>query len=346
MCAKILPMGVPLTNGTPETVAIVAFDGISVFEMAVGCEVFGIDRSDMGLPNYELRVCGADPVPLRTKAGFLMEPAYDLGALEEARTVIVPAWRNVHEEPPAHLTEAVAAAHARGARIASFCSGAFVLAAAGLLDGRRATTHWMFARDFARRFPAVVLDPSVLYVDSGHGIYTSAGTAAAVDLCLHLVRLDHGANVANMFARRMVVPAHRDGGQAQYVEAPVPVSRDDRLAGTLDWALANLEGALTVEKLAAHANMSPRTFARRFLAATGSTPLRWLVLQRVARTQRLLETTDLSIEQIAARCGFGSPATLRAHFGQQVGTSPSGYRHAFRGVLGGSPQREKLAQAG
>ncbi|HYZ01228.1 MAG TPA: helix-turn-helix domain-containing protein [Candidatus Binatia bacterium] len=314
-------------------VAIVAFDGISVFEMAVGCEVFGVDRSDMGLPNYELRVCGADPGALRTKAGFLMEPVHDLRALEEARTVIVPAWRNVHEDPPAHLTEAIAAAHTRGARIASFCSGAFVLAAAGLLDGRRATTHWMYAQDFARRFPDVVLDPSVLYVDSGHGIYTSAGTAAAVDLCLHLVRLDHGAHVANMFARRMVVPAHRDGGQAQYVEAPVPVSRDDRLAGTLDWALANLEQALTVEKLAAHASMSPRTFARRFLAATGSTPLRWLVLQRVARTQRLLETTDLSIEQIAARCGFGSPATLRAHFGQQVGTSPSGYRIAFQGEL-------------
>jgi transcriptional regulator GlxA family with amidase domain len=329
----MLPTRTDAGGATSDTVAIVAFDGISVFEMAVGCEVFGIDRSDMNLPNYELRVCGADPAPLRTKAGFLIQPAHDLRALDGARTVIVPAWRNVDEEPPAHLVEAVRAAHKRGARIASFCSGAFVLAAAGLLDGRRATTHWMYAADFARRHPNVELDPSVLYVDSGHGVHTSAGTAAAVDLCLHLVRLDHGAHVANMFARRMVVPPHRDGGQAQYVEAPVPLSTDDRLAETLDWALANLDRALTVDALAEHASMSPRTFARRFLAATGSTPLRWLVLQRVARTQRLLETTELSVEQIAARCGFGSPATLRAHFSQQVGTSPTGYRLAFRGEL-------------
>jgi transcriptional regulator GlxA family with amidase domain len=220
-------------------------------------------------------------------------------------------------------------AHRRGARLASFCSGAFILAAAGLLDGTRATTHWMHARDLAREYPDVDVDPGVLYVGDGQ-VWTSAGTAAAIDLCLHFVRSDHGAEIANVVARRMVVPAHRDGGQAQYVQAPVPeCDGDGELAGTLDWAVTHLDRDLSVEDLARRANMSPRTFARRFKAATGTTPLQWLLTQRVVLAQRLLEGTDLPVEIVAGQCGFGSSATLRQHFTRVVGTAPLAYRRAF-----------------
>ena len=314
-----------------HTVCVVAFDGISIFEMAVACEVFGVDRSEMGLPNYRLVVCGLEEPPLRTSAGFLLHPQHRLVAIDEADTVVVPGWRDLAERPPEQFLAALRRAHGRGVRIASVCTGAFVLAAAGLLDGRRVTTHWMYTHRLARQFPAIDVDPSVLYVDAGDGIYTSAGTAAGVDLCLHLVRLDHGAQVANMFARRMVVHPHRDGGQAQFVEMPMPVAPGDRrLAATLGWALEHIDQPLTVDQMAARASMSPRTFARRFLASTGSTPLRWLLLQRVAAAQRMLETAELSIEEIAERCGFGSAAAFRLHFGRQVGTSPTAYRAAFR----------------
>jgi transcriptional regulator GlxA family with amidase domain len=231
--------------------------------------------------------------------------------------------------PSAELLAALRAAHERGARLVSFCSGAFVYAAAGLLDGRPATTHWMYADRLAERHPAVQIDKSVLYVDAGQ-ILTSAGTAAAIDLCLHLVRVDHGADLANGVARRMVVPPQRDGGQAQYVEAPVPAcAGGDPLVATLDWAVEHLDEQHTVETLARRAMMSPRTFARRFVAATGTTPLQWLLRQRVLLAQRLLETTDESIERIAHRAGFGSAAVLRTHFQRHVGTSPMGYRRAF-----------------
>jgi transcriptional regulator GlxA family with amidase domain len=313
-----------------HTVAVVAFDDISVFEMAVACEVFGIDRSDMGLPNYRLIVCGLEPGPLRTKAGFTMRPAKSLRALERADTIIVPAWRDVEEPPPARLLSSLRRAHARGARIASLCSGAFVLAAAGLLDGRRATTHWMYAAKLAERYPKVLLDPAVLYVEDGN-VYTSAGTAAGIDLCLHLVRNDHGAEVANMFARRMVVAPHRDGGQAQYLQRPMRVDADDdAIARTMEWALGHLEDPLTVEDLAHRAGLPPRTYARRFRSSTGTTPYAWLLHQRVLLAQRLLETTDHSVERIAQECGFGSPATLRFHFERAVRVPPLLYRRAFR----------------
>jgi transcriptional regulator GlxA family with amidase domain len=222
-------------------------------------------------------------------------------------------------------------AHRRGARLASLCSGAFILAAAGLLDGQRATTHWMYARQLAAMYPAVDVDPGVLYVGSD-GVWTSAGTAAAIDLCLHFVRIDHGAEVANVVARRMVVPAHRDGGQAQYVEAPVPAAGgfDDPLGHTLDWAVNHLDEDLTVERLAHRATMSPRTFARRFKAATGTTPLQWVLTQRIVLAQRLLEGTDVPVEVVARQAGFGSAATLRLHFARNVGTAPLAYRHHFR----------------
>jgi transcriptional regulator GlxA family with amidase domain len=313
-------------------VAVLVFPPVSVFELAVACEVFGIDRQEMGVPSYDVRVCSYDEPPFTTNgAGFTIDTPHRLETLAWADTIIVPGWPSPKKGlPPPDVCDALRRAHRRGVRFASLCSGAYVLAAAGLLDGARATTHWMYADDFARRFPQIDVDPGVLYV--GHGqVWTSAGTAAAIDLCLHFVRMDHGAEVANVVARRMVVPAHRDGGQAQYVQAPVPETcSDDDLAVTLDWAVQHLDRELGVEDLARRARMSPRTFARRFKLATGTTPLQWLLTQRVVLAQRLLEGTDLPIETVAGRCGFGSAATLRQHFGRVVGTSPVAYRQTFR----------------
>lgn len=316
--------------GSRRTVAVVVYDRLAVFEMAVPCEVFGIDRSAMGGPTYGLFICAAEPPPLRTSEGnFTVDTPFDLSHLARADTVVMPAWRDVHEKPPEHLLDALRAAHERGTRIASLCSGAFVLAHAGLLDGKRATTHWMYASLMAQMFPKIDVDPSVLYIDEGQ-VLTAAGTAAGIDLCLHMVRQDHGAEAANLFARRMVVPPHRSGGQAQYVEAPVPMKTDDPLGETMTWAVGQLSEPLTVEAMAAHAHLSSRTFARQFLAMTGTSPLRWLLVQRVAAAQRLLETGDLPIERVAEACGLGSAANLRLHFGRVVGTSPTAYRKAFK----------------
>jgi len=316
-----------------DTVAVVVFNNIAPFEFAVACEVFGTDRSDMGLPGYDLLVCSAEPPPLVAKGGlFRMEAPYGLEALQRAGTVIVPAAAGHPERQPAgeQLLQALREAHDRGARIVSVCSGAFILAEAGLLDGRRATTHWMYAELLARRYPRVTVDPKVLYVHDGN-VFTSAGTAAGIDLCLYLVRLDHGADVANMIARRMVVPPHRDGGQAQYVDLPMPqLDEDTALADTLHWAAAHLDEDLTVERLARLAHMSPRTFARRFLAAAGATPHQWLLSQRMLLAQRLLETTELPVEIVASRSGLGSAATLRQHFQRRLSTTPQGYRRTFQ----------------
>ena len=313
-----------------HTVAVAIFDGTPVFETGVACEVFGIDRSAMGVPNYRLRVCAIDPSPVRTGGGFSILTDHGIAQVRRADTIVVPGWKDFDRPVPAEFLRALRSAHARGARIISFCSGSFVLAAAGLLDERRATTHWMHVDALATRFPQVRWDPSVLYIDDGSGIFTAAGTAAGIDLCLHLVRQDHGTEVANVVARRMVVPPHRDGGQAQFVEAPLPsVPSDVGLSQTLEWATANLDDALTVEALARHARVSPRTFARRFKAAVGETPLQWVLHQRVLAARRLLESTDLGIDLIASRVGFGSAASLRVHFARVVGTSPTAYRSAF-----------------
>jgi transcriptional regulator GlxA family with amidase domain len=244
--------------------------------------------------------------------------------------VIVPASAHDDEQPTPELIDALQRAHRRGARMMSVCSGAFTLAAAGLLDGRRATTHWMHADELARRYPSIDVDPKVLYVDEGD-VLTSAGTAAGIDLCLHVVRQDLGADVANAVARRMVVPPHRDGGQAQFVDQPVARCADeDPLSGVLGWMLEHLDEPLTVEDLARRSTMSPRTFARRFRAVTGTTPLQWLLSQRVLLAQRLLETSDDPVELIATRCGFGTAAGLRQHFQRSTGTSPMAYRRTFR----------------
>jgi transcriptional regulator GlxA family with amidase domain len=314
-----------------HTVAAVVTHGVSPFELSVACEVFGLDRSEIHDPWYRFLVCAAVEPPVRTKgtSGVTLDTPYRLVDLEQADTVVIPMWVP-DVEPGAELVDALRAAYARGARLLSFCSGAFLLAHAGLLDGRRATTHWIFAEELASRFPEVEVEPDVLYVVDGR-VMTSAGTAAAIDLCLHLVRLDHGAEVANAVARRMVVPPHRDGGQAQYIQAPVPTYTDetDPFRDTLDWAIEHLDEPLTVEVLARRAATSPRTFARRFVAATGTTPLQWLLRQRVLLAQRILETTDEPVERIATRCGFGTAAGMRVHFQRQVGTSPMAYRRTF-----------------
>ena len=316
----------------PHRVAVLVFDHVPAFELAVPCEVWGIDRAAMGVPRAEVRVCTGDPTPLQTDFGFTVSPNHGLEALQWADTIVVPGSPRPLEEnrPAADVIGALQRARGRGARIASLCSGAFTLAAAGLLDGRRATTHWMHGELFRERFPTVTLDPSVLYVGDD-GIYTSAGTAAGIDLCLHLVRVDHGAEVANTVARRMVVPPHREGGQAQYVETPLPeIGREDPLASVVAWAMAHLDRELSVNDLARRAFMAPRTFARRFRSTMGSTPLQWLLHQRVALAQRLLETTDLPVDLVARRAGFGSAPSLRQHFGRLVGTSPQAYRRRFR----------------
>ena len=312
--------------------AVALSHGVSPFALGVACEVFGVDRSYLGVDWYRFKECAVDAPPVQTEAGFTVDAPWGLDALARADTIVVPPPGRVTEPRP-QLLAALRRAHARGARILSVCTGAFALAAAGLLDGRRATTHWMYAEDLARRFPEVDVDPGVLYVDDGD-ILTSAGSAAGIDLCLHVVRSDFGAEIATQVARDMVVPPHRDGGQAQFIDTPVPEigegSGGDRFAATLEWAQAHVDRPLSVEDLARRAAMSPRTLARRFVERTGTTPRQWLLRQRVLLAQRLLETTDLSVDVVATRCGLGSAANLRAQFQRAVHTSPSAYRRTFR----------------
>jgi transcriptional regulator GlxA family with amidase domain len=313
-------------------VVILVTQGVPPFELGVACEVFGLERPEIADPwPYTVTLASPDAPPLRTNVGFAVIDVEPLRALDRADTIVIPAWPGTaHRVPDDATVAALRRAHKRGARLLSVCSGAFLLAHAGLLDGRRATTHWMYTDELTSHFPAVAVDPHVLYVDEGT-VLTSAGTAAGIDLCLHVVRADQGADFANAVARRMVVPPHRDGGQAQFVAAPVQESCDvDSVAATLDWALARLDEPLTVEALARQSLMSPRTFARRFRAATGTTPLQWLLRQRILLAQQLLERSDVAIEVIATRCGFGSAAALRTHFRRFVGTSPLAYRRTFR----------------
>ena len=327
-----------------HTVAALVHHGVSPFELSVACEVFGLDRSELVDPWYRLIICSLVEGPVKASAaeGLSFNTPFGVADLDQADTIVVPNWKP-GAEPRPELAEALLAAHDDGARIISFCSGAFLLAAVGLLDGRPATTHWNYAAELAERYPLVDVAADVLYVIDGR-VMTSAGTAAAIDLCLHVVRSDHGAEVANAVARRMVVPPHRDGGQAQYVEAPIPPigEVDDPMRRTIDWALANLAEPLTVEVLARQAATSPRTFARRFVAITGTTPLRWLLQQRVLLAQRLLETTDLPVERIATDCGFGTPAGMRLHFQRHVGTSPLAYRRTFRAASSSLASAERL----
>ncbi|MEU1105962.1 helix-turn-helix domain-containing protein [Streptomyces tibetensis] len=308
------------------TVALAATDGMLHFELSLAHEVFAAAPAGVTAPWYDLTVCG----PTAVQVGrFRLEPDAGLDRLRQAGTVIVPGWADLDEEPPAQLVDAVREAHEAGARVASLCTGAFVLAAAGLLDGRRATTHWAHTEALAARHPRVEVDPDVLYVDNG-SVLTSAGKAAALDLCLHLVRLDLGSSVANAVARRLVVPPHRAGGQAQFVTAPVPEQDDHPLAALFPWIIERLDQPLTVEDLARRAGMSSRHLGRHFRAVTGTTPLQWLLTQRIRHAQELLEKTDDGVDTIAAATGMGTATTLRRHFNRTVGVPPDAYRRTFR----------------
>lgn len=311
-----------------DTVAVVLIDEFAPFEFGVLCEVFGIDRTEEGVPPIEFRVCAETPgVPLRSSVGVPMVPQLGLDALVGADLVALPAYR-IRDEYPAEVLAALRAAAARGSTLLSVCSGAFLLAATGLLDGRRCTTHWAHVDEFAERFPAAKLDPDVLFVDDGD-IVTSAGTAAGIDACLHLVRRELGTAPATAIARRMVVPPQRDGGQRQFVDLPIPECTADSLQPTLAWLVEHLREDHTVADLARRANLSERTFARRFVAETGTTPHRWLTMQRVLHARRLLEETELGIDDIAQEAGFGTAALLRHHFHRIVGVAPHDYRRTF-----------------
>ncbi|RPK83548.1 MULTISPECIES: helix-turn-helix domain-containing protein [Streptomyces] len=313
-----------------EVVAVLLFSGGPIFESSIPLSVFGIDRQDAGVPRYRLLVCGGEEGPLRTTGGLELTAPYGLEAISRAGTVVVPAWRSITSPPPAEALDALRRAHEEGARIVGLCTGAFVLAAAGLLDGRPATTHWMYAPTLAKRYPSVHVDPRELFVDDGD-VLTSAGTAAGIDLCLHIVRTDHGTEAAGALARRLVVPPRRSGGQERYLDRSLPEEiGSDPLAEVVAWALEHLHEQFDVETLAARAYMSRRTFDRRFRSLTGSAPLQWLITQRVLQAQRLLETSDYSVDEVAGRCGFRSPVALRGHFRRQLGSSPAAYRAAYR----------------
>lgn len=316
-----------------STVAMLAFDDISLFHLSVPCLVFGENGADAGMPPLTLKVCAAEPGLLRSTAGIGVHAPFDLDDLDDAGTVIVPSWRDPTQPAPQPMLDALRKAHAGGARIVGLCLGAFVLADAGLLDGRSATTHWLRADLFAQRYPAVGLDRDVLYVDEGD-VVTSAGTAAGLDCCLHLLRSDWGAEVANRVARRMVLAPHRQGGQAQFIQQSLPVSgAGNRLSQVLDGVLATLDQPHSLDDLAARAAMGRRTFTRHFHKITGITVGQWLLNQRLALAQRLLETTDRSIDAVAADAGMGSAASLRQHFAATFNVSPSAYRRQFGPAL-------------
>ena len=309
--------------------AVPVLDGVSPFELGVLCEVFGIDRTAHGGPRFDFWVCSERPGELlATKTGFSVSAPNDFARLDEADLVAVPASMAGRPYPP-ELLAALRRAVDRGAWVLSVCSGAFVLGAAGLLDNRRCTTHWMYAAALADQVPSAVVDPDVLFVVDGT-VITSAGTAAGIDACLHLVRIELGSAVASTIARRMVVPPQRDGGQRQYVEAPVPDVPAETLQPLLAWALEHLDDDLSVERLAARALLSQRTFARRFRAETGTTPLHWVVGQRVLLARQLLEDTKLPVDEVAVRSGFGTAAGLRHHFTPLVGAGPAAYRRTFQ----------------
>jgi transcriptional regulator GlxA family with amidase domain len=314
----------------PLVVSCVVADGlVGSFGLGVAAEVFGYDRSDLGLPRFDFGLVTETPGVVRTDTGIPITVEHGLERLAVSDIVTITAWELFSRVPTPQLLDAFRTAHANGALIVSQCTGAFVLAEAGLLDGQRATTHWKYAGELAARYPQVQVDPMVLYVDNG-SIITGAGTAAGVDTLLHVIRREWGAAAANALAREMVVPPHRDGGQAQFIDAPVPDCEDDLLGTVLEWASAHLADDISVDLLARRALMSPRSFARRFKATTGTTPHAWLLGQRLAAAEELLENSDASVEEIARLVGFGTAAGLREQFTRRRGVSPRAYRQTFR----------------
>ena len=322
--------GVSEQRGPGPAVAVIVHDGITPFELGVAVDMFGPEwKSIFGPWWYRLSVCALEPGPVTVEGGFQVMANHGPERVLRADTVVVLPRTTVRPSPPG-LVDVLQRAYARGARILSLCTAAFVLAEAGLLDGLRATTHWTDCPELAARFPKVSVHPDVLFVDEG-SILTSAGSAASIDLCLHVVRKDFGSEIATQVARHLVVPPQRDGGQAQYIATPLPPLDESNLfADTVVWMQQNLDHAITVEDMATRAAMSPRTFARRFRQTNGTTPYQWLLRQRIMLAQSLLETTDLPVEIVAARTGFSTAANLRKHFGRSVRTSPQGYRRAFQ----------------
>lgn len=310
------------------SVAVPLIDDFAMFEFGVICEVFGLDRSYAGLAPFDLRVCGMQPgAPIPNATGAQLIAPLGLDAMADADLVAVPA-ATIRDEYPDELLDGIRRAHDRGAILLSVCSGAFVLGAAGLLDGRDCTTHWRYADELQRRHPRARVNPDVLFIDDGT-VITSAGTSAGIDACLHLVRRELGSATANTIARNMVVPPQRDGGQRQYIEKPVSDCEDDTFSELLDYLAERLDENHTVGGLASRTHMSSRSFSRRFVAETGVPPMQWLTTQRILQARLLLETTDLPVEEIARRCGFGSATLLRHHFDAEVGVPPTRYRAAF-----------------
>jgi transcriptional regulator GlxA family with amidase domain len=318
-----------------SNVAVLVYDGVGPFELGVLCEAWAVDRAEDGVPNFDFALAAPRRGPVRTTAGFSVQVEHDLARAAEADLVAVCAIDR-NQPVPGGVVEALQAAYDRGARVLSVCSGTFALGAAGLLDGRDCTTHWRYTDELAARFPRAHVVPEVLYVDEDP-VITSAGSAAGLDACLHLFRKEFGASVASTVARRMVVPPQRDGGQAQFIRTAVPECEADTLGPLLVWITENLHQPLSVEVLARRTHISPRTFARRFRAETGTTPHAWLTRQRVLRAEELLEETDRPVEWIAAEVGFGNAATLRHHFTRVRGVSPQQYRRSFCSVAGSRP---------
>lgn len=318
----------------PRVVAL-AYDGLCTFEFAIVAEIFGLSRPEMGPGWYRFAACGIEPGPFRAQGGLRVEVDGGMELLEQADLIVAPGWKGADVPAPADLTAALRAAHHRGARLASICSGAFVLAATGLLDGRRAATHWRYAETLASAHPAIEVDASVLYVDADR-LLTSAGSAAGIDLMLHIIRGDFGAEAANAVARRLVVPAHRSGGQAQFVERPVAASPKSRLAPLLDRVRAEPARSWSVAAMAREAAMSERTLVRRFMEATGRAPGQWVTEVRVEEARRLLEASIASVEDVARLAGFGGVASLRHHFGRATGLSPTAYRERFQHAAPGA----------
>jgi AraC family transcriptional regulator, transcriptional activator FtrA len=315
--------------GGPRVV-VLAYDGLCTFEFGVAHEVFGLDRPEMGTDWYQFSVAAAEPGRLRAAGGLVVEPEADLSLLSSADLIVIPGWRSRDAAVPPDLIAALKGAHARGARLASLCSGIFVIAATGLLDGRAGTTHWRYAGSMAARYPHIRLMPDVLYVDNGD-ILTAAGSAAGIDLCLHIVRKDFGAEAANRVARRLIVPPHRDGGQAQFIEQPVPLAYEgQRLGALVDWMLQNLGSDMPLPVLARRAGMSLRTFQRRFEKLTGKPPGAWIMRERVNLARRILETApSTAMEDVSRKAGFADAGAMRHHFRKHLGTTPTAYQRRF-----------------
>ncbi|HEY6644198.1 transcriptional regulator FtrA [Povalibacter sp.] len=309
-------------------VVAVAYDRLCTFEFGCVVEMFALQRPELGVPWYRFAVCSAERGRLRAAGGITVSAPYSLTILERADTIIVPGWRDADEPPPADLVRRIRAAYDRGARICSICSGVFVLAAAGILDGKTVTTHWRYTQRLQQRYPSLRIESNALYVDEGQ-VMTSAGSAAGLDMLVHLVRRDHGPRVANMVAQRLVIPPHRDGDQAQFVPRPVAPEDEGRLSRLLDWVRQHLDVPHSIASLSKRASMSPRTLLRHFRDVTGLAPGEWLLRERVALARDMLESGRIPIGQVANRAGFGSAESFRRHFRLQVGASPAAYRQRF-----------------